>query len=175
MTIELLSPSRLSHELREETGDDLRRRRIAIGLSFAGAVIGGVVAAYQTGILKRLPDILPGRIFNAEKVDASDYAYENLQSPDGPMMLVNYGITAALVAAGGKDRASQNPALPVVAAAKAAFDFALCSGLAVKEWQDNEQLCSWCQVATAISAATLAATVPEAIKALKGPETSAAE
>lgn len=175
MTVELLPPSRLSRELREGTGDDLRRRRIAIGLSFAGAVIGGVVAAYQTGLLKRLPDILPGKVFDAEKVDASDYAYQNLQSPDGPMMLVNYGITAALVAAGGKDRATQNPALPVAAAAKAAFDFVLCSGLAVKEWQDNEQLCSWCQVATAVSAATLAVTVPEAVKALKGAAAAADE
>lgn len=168
MKMETLSPSQLSHELRLEESDDLRRRRIGIGLSFAGAVIGGVVAAYQTGLLKRLPDILPGRIFDAEKVDASDYAYQNLQAPDGPMMLVNYGLTAAVIAAGGKDRAEQNPALPVAAAAKAAVDFALCGALAVKEWQENKQLCSWCQVATAVSAATLAVTLPEAIKAIDG-------
>ena len=168
---ELLSPSDLSRELRTETSPDLKRRRIGIGLSFAGAVIGGVVAAYQTGILKRLPDILPGRVWDAEKVDASDYAYQNLQQPDGPMMLVNYGLTAMAIAAGGKDRAEENRALPVVAAGKAAFDFALCSALAVEEWRDNRKLCSWCQAATAVSAATLAVTLPEAVKALRGPST----
>ncbi len=168
MNVELLSPSQLSRELRRGSGPDLRKRRIGIGLSFAGAVIGGVVGSFQTGIIKRLPDILPGRIFDAEKVDASDYAYDNLQSPDGPMMVVNYGLTAMAIAAGGKDRAEQNPALPVVATGKAAFDLALCGALAVQEWRENRKLCSWCQVATAISAITLALTLPETVRALAG-------
>ena len=171
---ELLSPSELSRELRTETSPDLQRRRIGIGLSFAGAVIGGVVSAYQTGILSRLPDILPGRVWDAEKVDASDYAYRNLQQPDGPMMLVNYGLTAMALAAGGKDRAEQNRALPVLAAGKAAFDVVLCGALAVEEWRENRKLCSWCQVATAVSAATLAVTLPEAVKALRGPDQATA-
>lgn len=174
MNVELLSPSELSEELRTANGPELERRRVGIGLSFAGAVIGGVVAAYQTGLLKRLPDILPGSIWDAEKVDASDYAYRNLQQPDGPMMLVNYGLTAMAIASGGKDRARQNPALPVVAAGKAAFDLALCSVLAVKEWRENGKLCSWCQTATAISAVTLAITLPEAVKALRGPRSAMA-
>lgn len=170
MTVELLSPPQLSEELRQGTSPDLTRRRVGIGLSFAGAFIAAAVAAYQTGISKRLPDILPGKIWDAEKVDASDYAYANLQQPDGPMMLVNYGLTAMAIAAGGKDRARQNPALPVAAAAKAAADLALCSAMAALEWRENRKLCSWCQVATAISGVTLALTLPEAVKALRGPE-----
>lgn len=166
MKTELLSPSRLSHELREEDSDDLSRRRAAIVLSFAGAAIGAIVGAYQTGILKRLPDILPGKVFDAEKVDASDYAYENLQQPDGPMMLMNYGVTAMAFAAGGKDRAEQNPVLPALSTAKAGFDLALCSALAVKEWRTNRALCSWCQVATALSAVTFALSVPETLRAI---------
>lgn len=167
---ELLEPSHLSRELREGASRDLRRRRAGIALSLAGAVIGGVVTAYQTGLIKRLPDILPGKVWDAEKVDASDYAYRNLQQPDAPMMLVNYGLTTMALAAGGKDRAEQNPALPVVAAGKAAADLALCGALAVVEWRENKALCSWCQVATAISAATLALTLPEAVRALGGRE-----
>jgi len=162
-----LTPARLSRELRLGTGEDLRRRRIGMVLSLAGAAIGGVVAAYQTGVLRRLPDILPGAIFDAEKVDASDYAYEHLQMPDGPQMLVNYGLTAALIAAGGKRRAQEAPALPMAAAGKAAFDFILCVALARKEWAQNGKFCSWCQVATALSALTLAATMPEAVKAVR--------
>ena len=65
MRAELLPPSQLSEELRTATSPELKRRRIALGLSFAGAAIGGVVAAYQTGLLKRLPDILPGSIWDA--------------------------------------------------------------------------------------------------------------
>jgi hypothetical protein len=167
MNAELLSPSQLSRQLREGSGPDLARRRMGIGMSLLGAVMGGVVAAYQTGILKRLPDILPGRVFDAEQVDASDYAYDNLQQPDGPMMLVNYGLTAMVLAAGGKHRARQNPALPVASAGKAAFDLALAGALAVKEWRENRKLCSWCQVATMASAVTLAVALPEAAKALR--------
>lgn len=165
---ELLEPSRLSRELREGSGPSLRNRRVAIGLSLAGAMIGGVVGAYQLGLIRRLPDILPGEIWDAEKVDASDYAYRHLQQPDGPMMLVNYGLTAMAIAAGGENRAEQNPALPLVATGKAALDLALCGALAVEEWRENKALCSWCQVATALSAATLAATLPEAARALRG-------
>lgn len=170
MTVQLLSPPQLSDELRNATSPDLKRRRIGIALSLAGAAIAAAVSAYQTGLSKRLPDILPGEIWDAEKVDASDYAYANLQSPDGPMMLVNYGLTAMAIAAGGKDRATQNAALPVVATVKAAADFALCSAMAVEEWRENGKLCSWCQVATALSAATLVLTVPETVRALRGGE-----
>lgn len=173
MSVALLSPPELSRQLREDTSPDLKRRRAGIALSFAGAAVAAAVAAYQTGLSKRLPDILPGPIWDAEKVDASDYAYAHLQQPDGPMMLVNYGLTAMALAAGGTNRATENPTLPVVAAAKAAADFALCSAMAAEEWRDNRKLCSWCQVATGISAVTLALTLPEAARALRGAQPEA--
>lgn len=163
----LLPPAILSRELRKESSPDLARRRWAIGLSFAGSMIGMVVGAYQTGLLKRLPDILPGRVFDAEKVDASDYAYKRLQSPDGTLMAVTYGVTAALVAAGGRDRARDNPALPLAAAGKAIYDLVTCLRLAREEWADNKALCSWCQVATVITGATVALTLPEAGRAAR--------
>jgi hypothetical protein len=168
MKMDKLPPSQLSRELRLGTSDDLRRRRIGIGLSFAGAAIGMVVGAYQTGILRRLPDVLPGDIWDAERVDASDYAYASLQMPDALQMLVTYGITASLIGAGGKDRAEQAPALPIAAAAKSLYDFGLCLVLTGKEWRENNALCSWCQLATLISAATVAVTLSEAVKAARG-------
>lgn len=161
------TPQELSYELRKEASGDLWRRRAAILLSYAGAAIGAVVGAYQTGLISRLPDILPGRVFDAEKVDASTYAYEHLQMPDGPQMLVNYGLTASVIAAGGKERATENPALPVASAAKAGFDLALCLIFARREWRDNKAFCSWCQVATGVSALTFALTLPEALRALR--------
>lgn len=171
---ELLSPTQLSQELREGSSSDLSRRRWAIGLSFAGVAIGAIVGAYQTGLIKHLPEILPGDVFDSDKVDASDYAYEHLQMPDAMQMIVNYGVSASLISAGGKDRAEQNPALPVAAAAKAGFDLALCLALGVKEWQTNQKLCSYCQMATLVSAATLAITVPEAARALRGRQAATA-
>ena len=165
MATQTLPPDRLSRELREGRSPDLTRRRWAIGLSYAGMAIGAIVGAYQTGMIKRLPDIAPGDLFDAEKVDASDYAYRRLQTPDAFMMIITYGITAALAAAGGKERAEQNPALPVALAGKAAYDLVTCLRLAREEWQENQALCSWCQVATLLSAGTLALALPEARKA----------
>jgi uncharacterized membrane protein len=160
-----LAPATLSRELREGSSPDLTRRRWAIGLSMVGAAIGGVVTLYQTGIINRLPDILPGPIFDAEKVDASDYAYKRLQIPDAPLMMLTYASTAALAAAGGAQRASRQPALPIAFAAKAWYDFATCLKLGQEEWAENKALCSWCQVATLISAVTAALSLSEAIRA----------
>lgn len=163
--MERLAPATLSRELREEQSPDLTRRRWTIGLSLVGAAIGGVVTLYQTGIIRRLPDVLPGKIFDAEKVDASDYAYRRMQMPDAAMMTMTYAATAALAAAGGAERAERQPVLPVALAAKAWYDFATCLKLGQEEWADNKALCSWCQVATAISAVTAALSLPEAIRA----------
>ena len=160
-------PAQLSRELREGSSPDLKRRRAGVALSFGGIFIGAVVGAYQTGLLKRLPDVLPGKLFDAEKVDASDYAYKRMQTPDAMLMIVTYGVTAALSAAGGKDRARDNPALAIAAAAKAGYDLATALKLGQEEWQDNQALCSWCQIATLISAATFALAIPEALRASK--------
>jgi uncharacterized membrane protein len=163
-----LAPATLSRELREGSSPDLKRRRWAIGLSIIGAAIGGVVTLYQTGIVKRLPDILPGSIFDAEKVDASDYAYKRMQMPDAPLMMLTYASTAALAAAGGAERATRQSALPIAFAAKAWYDLATCLKLGQEEWAENKALCSWCQVATLISAVTAALSLPEAIRAGRG-------
>ena len=168
MTAVKVPPARLSRELREESSGDLQRRRGAIALSLVSVAIGAVVGAYQTGLIKRLPDVLPGSIFDAEKVDASDYAYKRMQTPDAMLMIVTFGVTAALAAAGGKERARDNPKLPVAAAAKAGYDLATALRLAREEWDENKALCSWCQLATLTSAATFALLLPEAARAVRG-------
>lgn len=157
-----LSPRELSEELREGRSLDLTRRRWAVGLSFASAGIGMVVGAYQMGMLKRLPDVLPGKLWDAQKVDASDYAYKRMQTPDGLLMALSYAATACLIGAGGKDRSRRQPWLAVAAAVKAWGDLLFALKLAGEEYRDNRALCSWCQVATLLTAGTAVLTVPEA-------------
>jgi hypothetical protein len=86
--------------------------------------------------------------------------------PDAALMIVTYGITAALVSAGGKERLGtirrfRSPLPPAI------YDFVTCVRLGREEWRDNQALCSWCQLATLISAATVALTLPEAAKAAR--------
>jgi hypothetical protein len=85
--------------------------------------------------------------------------------PDAAMMIMTYAITAALASAGGAERATRQPALPLAFAAKAWYDFATCLRLRQEEWADNKALCSWCQLATLISAVTAALSLPEAVRA----------
>jgi len=156
----------LSHELREADNADLRRRRQIIGLSLVGAAMGGIVTLYQTGIIKRLPDP-PVPIFDSSRVDASDYGYKRMQTPDGVMMLFTYALTIWLAAAGGKDRVRQMPALPVALALKTLADALLNIEFAREEWGENKAFCAYCQTASLCSLASVIVAYPEAAEALR--------
>lgn len=155
-----MSPRQLSEELRTGQDAHTRRRRWIVGLSMLGAAMGQIVGLYQTGIIKRLPDPPIGP-FDSERVDASDYAYKRMATPDALLMLTSYGITAALAGADGEDRARRNPWLPLAMGLKIAGDLGVALKLSQEEWAENKALCFYCQVATAASAASLALAIPE--------------
>jgi uncharacterized membrane protein len=161
-----MNPRQLSHELREEVTPDLTNRRWIVGLSIVGAAMGAAVALFQTGIVKDLPDP-PLPYIDSSRVDASDYAYSRLDSPDAPMMLINYGVTALLATIGGKSRAADKPFVPLALAAKTLFDSALALELTREEWKEQKAFCAYCQVATLASIASVALAAPEAIKAAR--------
>jgi len=161
-----MQPTQLSYELREGQSEDMTRRRWIIGLSMVGAAIGQIVSLYQTGIIKHLPDP-PISLFDSDKVDASDYAYKRLDTPDALMMLANYAGTAWLAGAGGLNRAETNPVLPIAMGAKALADTAIAVQLGREEWQENKALCFYCQVATVASIATTVLAVPEVVRAFR--------
>jgi hypothetical protein len=159
-------PRVLSRELRFRTGPDLRRRRWVFGLSLLGTAAAQIVSLFQMGLVRRLPDPPVGP-FDSVRVDASDYAYSRLEMPDGPLMLVTYGVTAALAAAGGADRAERHPALPLALAAKTGFDAVSALRLAGEEWRENRAFCAYCQAATVASLVSFALALPEARRALR--------
>ncbi|MBW4618372.1 MAG: vitamin K epoxide reductase family protein [Cyanosarcina radialis HA8281-LM2] len=160
-----MEPQQLSQELRQGKSPNMTRRRAIVGLSLLGASMGEIVTLYQTGIVSHLPDPPGQELFNADKVDASDYAYSRFKSPDGPIMIVNYALTAWLAAAGGLDRARRNPLLPIAMGVKVAIDSFISLKLAREEWNDNKALCEYCQVATVCSLASLVLAAPEIVLA----------
>ncbi|MBF2005720.1 MAG: vitamin K epoxide reductase family protein [Chlorogloeopsis fritschii C42_A2020_084] len=161
-----MEPQQLSQELRKGKDPNMTRRRAIIGLSMLGGSMGQLVTLYQTGIIPHLPDP-PVPIFNADKVDASNYAYSRFNSPDGPLMVINYGITAWLAAAGGIDRPRRNPLLPIAMGIKILLDSAINVKLAQEEWSENQAFCEYCQVATVCSFVSLALAVPEVLTAVR--------
>lgn len=165
-----MDPTRLSQYLRKGDDPDLRRRRWVIGLSVLGTTAGQLVALYQTGIIKHLPDPPPRGLwglFDSDRVDASEYAYSRFSSPDAPLMILTYGATAWLAAAGGPDRPRNAPLLPVAMAAKTLYDSATTVKLAREEWQENRAFCAYCQAATLASFASVAFALTEAIRAVR--------
>ncbi len=158
-----MDPTDLSRYLRTGTDAELRRRRAIIALSLLGSAMGHLVGAYQTGLIRHLPD--PPGPFDSDRVDASRYAYSRLATPDGLPMIATYAITAALAGAGGPDRAERTPALPLALAAKALGDVAVTVELAREEWAEQRAFCAYCQVATLASVATAALALPDARRA----------
>ena len=162
----MIDPTALSRDLRLATGPDMRRRRWLVGLSLFGVLMGQIVALFQTGIIRRLPDPPVGP-FDSDRVDASDFAYKRLQVPDAMLMIGTYAVTAGLAAAGGRDRARHTPVLPVALAAKTVFDVGTNLLLAREEWRENRAFCAYCQTATLVSVVSAMLAVPEAVRAVR--------
>lgn len=160
------SPQQLSRELRTHQSADLKRRRWLVSLSMAGAAAGAIVGLYQMGVFRRIPDFPVGP-FDATKVDASDYAYKRLQTPDGFLMTASYALTAILAAAGGEHRARTMPVLPLALTAKILYDVGIALKLGQEEWSENKALCGYCQTATLASIVSLALVMPETINATR--------
>ncbi|BAY46313.1 vitamin K epoxide reductase [Scytonema sp. HK-05] len=160
-----MEPTQLSQELRQGKSPDMTRRRWIIGLSMLGGSMGQLVSLYQTGIVDHLPD--PPGPFDADRVDASNYAYSRFNSPDGPIMVVNYALTAWLASAGGIDRARRNPLLPIAMGVKLLIDGVTSAELAREEWSENKAFCEYCQVATLCSFASIVLAVPEVMTAVR--------
>jgi uncharacterized membrane protein len=88
----------LRRELLYGNSKELKVRRNLIALSIIGLIDFGIISLYQTGIIKKLPD-LPGKIFDSNQVNAAKDAYL-FGIPDGLISGTVYAVTASLAAAG---------------------------------------------------------------------------
>jgi hypothetical protein len=124
----------LSDDLRRGAGPALDARRRIAGLALGPMGSMGMVAAYQFGLLRHLPE-LPLPRLDSDRVDASGEAYQLLRTPDAALGLVSYAATLALALAGmgGRDRARDQPWLPLALAAKTVLDAASGAYLALEQ------------------------------------------
>lgn len=152
---------RISEALRRLDSPSLTRRRRAIALTLSATAALGVVEAYQTGLLRRVPEpALPG--LAADRVDASGEAYHLFGTPDAALGMASYAVTLALLGAGPEDRAHSAPWLPVLTAAKVALDTAMSAFLFAEQVSRHRAVCSWCTLAAVANAVTLPQVLPEA-------------
>jgi uncharacterized membrane protein len=157
---------RVSDDLRRGTGDVLRARRRQMGWMLGASAAMGVVTAYQSGLLRRLPDPpLPG--VDSNKVDASGEAYYYGHTPDAALALASYGASMVLIGMGSADRAKERPLIPLLTAAKLASDAVGAVYLTAEQVSKHRALCAWCLAAAVASAAAVPAALPEARAAWK--------
>ncbi len=156
----------LSGELRNDQSANMRRRRAVISLSSLGAASLGLIALYQTGTIKHLPEP-PLPYLNADKVDASPEAYEWLSTPDAVLGVASFGATMTLVAMGGTERARKQPYIPLALAAKTALDVFNAIRLTRDQWTKHRAFCIWCLVAAGATFASLPFVIPEACEAVR--------
>ena len=162
----MVRPEELSAQLRHGLGPYLARRRGVVGLSLAAAGSLGLIALYQVGIIKHLPDP-PLPYFDADKVDASAEAYAYFATPDAVLGFANYGATMVLAAMGGEDRATRRPWLPLALTARVALDALGAGKLTVDQWTKHRAFCLWCLLAAGATFASVPLAVPEARAALR--------
>ncbi|MGI8798484.1 MAG: vitamin K epoxide reductase family protein [Pseudonocardia sp.] len=155
---------RVSDDLRRVDTPDLARRRAATGLTLVATAALGIVQAYQTGLLRRVPEPrLPW--LDAEKVDASGSAYHLFGTPDAGLGIASYGASLVLYGAGPADRAATKPLLPLLAAAKSTVDAASGIYLFLEQITGHRKLCSWCTLAALANVAAAPLVWPEARRA----------
>ena len=160
----------LSTELRSDISPNMRRRRAVVALSSLGAASLGLIALYQTGIIKRLPEPkLP--YLDAERVDASPEAYEWLSTPDAILGVTSFGVTMTLAAMGGRDRARKQPYIPLALAAKTVLDVFNAARLTRDQWTKHRAFCIWCLIAAGSTLASLPFVIPETAEASRNLKT----
>ncbi len=153
-------PAKLSREIRLADDALTEQRRRVVALSLTSAACMGVIALYQIGATKHVPEP-PLPLLDADKVDASKEAYEKLSVGDAFIGFVSYGVTMLLAAAGGPRRHVSHPWLPRALAVKAAFDAAQAAKLTVDQWTKHRAFCSWCLTAAGATFAVIPAVIPE--------------
>ncbi|HWK10780.1 MAG TPA: vitamin K epoxide reductase family protein [Vicinamibacterales bacterium] len=136
---------------------------IALSLAAAGSM--GLIALYQSGLIRHIPEPPLPRL-DADKVDASAEAFERLEVGDAFLGFVSYGVTMTLAAMGSPDRAMRQPWIPLALAGKVAFDVGMAAKLTVDQWTKHKAFCFWCLVAATATFAAAPLVVGETRRAL---------
>ena len=159
-----LSARELGFELRDSTDDFVVHRRAGVVLALVSMTSLAIVALYQFGVLKRLPEPpLPG--LDAEKVNGSKQAYQLLNTPDAVLGLGSYAATLGLAAMGGATRAQTQPWIPLALAAKAGLDTLQAAMLTRKSWVNYRAFSLYSLITATATFLTLPTVLPEAYAA----------
>jgi uncharacterized membrane protein len=159
-------PSSLRNYLQDGSDANLSLRRGAVAVSLIGIAAMAATALLQMGLVKRLPDPPAGN-FDTKKVNSSDEAY-SYGGPDSPIAITGHGVNMVLASMGGADRAERQPWLPVLAAVIAGLQASTAARYLFHTMPKVDKAwCPYCITDALTHFATLAFTLPEALKAVR--------
>lgn len=155
----------IRQELLTSDSEHLNRRRKVIALSALGLVDFSLISLYQTGIIKRLPEI-PFKVFDSNKVNAAPDAYK-MGAPDGTVSAVVYASTMVLASAAGTEASGRKPIADVLLGGAVAGNAAGAAFYLYNMIFHQKKICLYCLTGAAINFASAAIIAPTVIKSLK--------
>jgi hypothetical protein len=158
LTLNESEAKELSTELRSDHSAHMRNRRAIAALSLLAAAPLGVVALWQLGIIRKLPEP-PLKSFDAAKVNGAPQAYDKFAMPDAILGIGSLAATMALAGMGGPRRARL---LTLAMAGKVVLDTLVAGKLTLDQARKYHAFCAYCL----LSASATAAMVPFAVAEL---------
>ena len=152
-------------QLRTGDAEELGQRRKIILLSAIGLVDFSIISLYQTGVIKKLPD-LPFKVFDSNAVNASESAYP-LGIPDGTLGAVPYVLNMILAAAGGTKKSGRKDVFDYLLGGVIVANAAGAANYLVDMTFKQKKACIYCVVGAAINFASVAVMAPIIKKRLK--------
>lgn len=155
----------IRNELRDGSGAELSEKRKIILLSALGLLDFTTISLYQTGIIKRLPD-LPHSLFDSNTVNASEDAYM-FGAPDGPISASAYAATMVLASAGGSHRTGRKTAFDLALGATIAGNAAGAIYYLYNMAFKQKKVCLYCVTGAAINIASAIIVAPTVVRTLR--------
>ena len=160
-----MKPFEIRQALTKGKGDDLNRKRQVMLLSAIGLVDFSIISLYQTGVIKRLPD-LPFKIFDSNKVNKSPQAYA-MGVPDGPVSAAVYAATMILATAGGTESSGRKPIADVMLGGAVLGNTAGAVYYLYDMIFKQKKVCLYCVTGAVINIASAVIIAPVVIKGIK--------
>lgn len=158
-----MHPERIRKELLHGRSAELNRKRKIIILSAIGLLDFTAISLYQSGIIRRLPD-LPFRIFNTNKVNASEKAYA-LGLPDGTLGASLFALNMVLATAGGSSRTGRKPVYDLLLGGSILANAGGAVEYLFNMTTKQKKVCLYCLAGAGISFTSLKLIAPDALKA----------
>lgn len=151
-------------ELLNGTDADLQKRRNILTLSALGIVDFAFLSLYQSGVIRKLPD-LPFPAFDSNKVNAAHDAYQ-MGAPDSTISAWTYATNMVLATAGGSRHSGRKPILDVLLGATIAGNAAGAAYYLFNMIFFQKKICPYCVAGAAINFASAVIMKPLFMKAV---------